>query len=181
MRSPADPTEVDVHASQDKSTGARAAAVSVLAVMLVVLALGCGTDDRADGQADSTTTVVDREAWVRELEADCAELNVDYQQLASADPSNRAEAVAHARSVEAFAAELDDVLDSSGVPDDRRADAAELSELVDQLAEAAESLAVAAEAGDATAATAAAQELASVGASINPVAAELDVPACGGF
>jgi hypothetical protein len=174
-------TEVDVHASQDKPTGARAAAVSVLAVLLVVVTLGCGDDGSADAPADSTTTVVDRDAWVRALDADCAELNEDYQQLAEADPSNREEAIAHARTVEEFAAELDGVLDGSGVPDDQRADAARLSELVDLLAEAASGLADAAEAGDATAAAAAAQQLADAGAAINPVAADLGVPACGGF
>ncbi len=148
-------------------------------VAVLVVAAGCG--DGADDAGGGSTTVVDAEAWVRALEADCAELNEDYQQLATADPSNREEAVAHARSVEAFAGELDDLLDGAGVPDDRRAEAEQLSDRVDQLEDAAGALADAAEAGDATSAAAAAQQLADAGAGINPIAGALGAPACGGF
>lgn len=168
-----------MRARQDRATSTRGAAAALVA--LLALVAGCGDGEGADGAGGASTTVVDAEAWVRALEADCAELNEDYRQLAEADPSNREEAIAHARSVEAFAAELDDVLDGSGVPDDQRAEAEQLSDRVDQLEDAAEALADAAEAGDATAAATAAQQLADAGAGINPIAVELGVPACGGF
>lgn len=170
-----------MRARQDRATSTRAAAAFALVVLLLAVVAGCGDGEDAERAGGGSTTVVDAEAWVRALEADCAELNEDYQQLASADPSNREEAVAHARSVEAFAAELDGVLDGAGVPDDRRAEAEQLSDRVDQLADAAEALADAAEAGDASAAATAAQQLADAGAGINPIAVELGVPACGGF
>lgn len=174
-----------MRARQDRAISTRVAAASTLAVLLLAVVAGCGDGegegDSAERAGGGPTTVVDAQAWVQALEADCAELNEDYRQLATADPSNREEAVAHARSVEAFAAELDDVLDGAGVPDDRRAEAEQLSDRVDQLEDAAEALADAAEAGDATAAATAAQQLADAGAGINPIAVELGVPACGGF
>jgi sugar phosphate isomerase/epimerase len=125
--------------------------------------------------------MLDAAAWSRQLDAACAELNTTYQQLETADPEDREEAVAHAREVEEFAGALVDVLDEAGTPTEDREAAGRLAELVDELSAAAGELAAAAQGGDSAAAADAARRVGEIGERINPVAASIGAPECGGF
>lgn len=158
------------------------AGVVVLLAPVLLGAVACGGDDDGQRQASATTTTaVDRDDWSAQLDRACDELNRDYDQLVSADPDSREDAVAYARDVERFAGELVEVLDAAGVPTEDRDDADELAALVDQLEAAAAQLADAAEEGDSAAAQRATTDLEAAGAKINPLAGSLDAPACGGF
>jgi hypothetical protein len=143
--------------------------------------VACGGDEGSSDRGATTTTAVERATWSEQLGAACDELNRDHDQLATADPSSRDDAVAYAEDVEAFAVDLVRVLDEAGVPSEDRAVADDLADLADRLAASAGDLADAANDGDVAAARDATEELRSVGEQINPLAEELDAPACGGF
>jgi sugar phosphate isomerase/epimerase len=147
------------------------------------IAGACGGDDGSASGADDPepTTTVGRDAWSDSLDEACAELNRDYGQLAAADPSNRDEAIAYAREVDEFAADLVAALSQAGVPSGDRDDADALADLVDELAVAAADLVEAAEDGDVAGANRATEQLERIGVDINAASAELDVPSCGGF
>lgn len=142
----------------------------------------CGGDDgSASGADDPGPTTVARDAWSDSLDEACAELNREYGQLATADPSNRDEAIAYARQVDEFATDLAAALSQAGVPSADRDDADALADLVDELVAAASDLVEAAEDGDVDGANRATEQLERIGVELNAASAELDVPACGGF
>lgn len=156
----------------------RAVAGSV-AVVVLVLSAGCGGED--DAGPATTTAPVDAEQWALRLDERCASLNERYGDLAEADPSDRAEAVAYAERVEDFAEDLVEVLEASGTPAERAVDAEQFVSTARELETAARQLAAAAEQGDAAPAEAAAGRLDELGEQLNPLADELGITSCGGF
>ena len=144
--------------------------------------LGCGSDDEPDR---STSTTVDEDAWVADLEADCASLNDEFAHLASSDPSDADEAVAYAEDVDDFAEAMEAVLRDAGsrVPasDPRSAELGALLERTVELEDATTTLAESAASADTAAIDEATAEVTRLGAEINELVDELDVGSCGGF
>jgi hypothetical protein len=153
----------------------------IVAVLLgVPLACGDGgRDSRAN--ASPSTTAVARADWSEQLDATCVALNKEYADLATASPSNRQEAIDHARSVEEYTDALVGALDDAGVPSADRDAADQMVVAADRLASAADDLAGDAARGDSEGVDAAADDIRAAGAEINRLAASLDLPACGGF
>ena len=163
--------------------GVRRPAVAALAVAgLAVSLLGCGSDDEPDR---STTTTVDEDAWVADLEADCASLNDEFAHLASSDPSDADEAVAYAEDVDEFAEAMEAVLRDAEarVPtsDPRSAELSSLLQRTVDLEDATTTLAESAASGDAAAIDEATAEVTRLGSEINELVEQLDVRSCGGF
>ena len=141
----------------------------------------CGTDDEP---ARSTTTTVDENAWLADLESDCAGLNDEFAQLARTDPSDADEAVAYAGQIDEFAEAMVAVLDDAMArtdDDDRRAELEELVAATSGLEAATTRLAEGAAAGDTAAVDEATADVTRLGAEINTLAEELGVSSCGGF
>jgi len=159
--------------------------IVVVAGALAALVIGCGGDDDRASSDPSTTTsptnVVDRSTWSEQLDVACSELDADYADLVTADPTDRDDAIEHAARVAAFADELETILDEAGVPSQDRSTAAALSGRVEELADAAVDLAAAARRGEVEQARKATRRLTDAGAAINPLAERLDVPGCSGF
>ncbi len=153
--------------------------MTAVAVLLVLAGASCGDD--APTEAADTTAVIDRAEWGASLEQACDELNEEFQDLVDTDPSDRDEAVAYAERIEEFALASVDLLDGAGVPSEDRRSADTLAGHFDDLAVAAGDLADAADGADPDAATDAADRIEEVGEQINEVAADLDVPSCGGY
>jgi hypothetical protein len=170
--------EVDVRRRSIRTT-------LVMGLVLAAFAGACGGDDaaseRTGSNGEGSSATVERDTWAADLDQACDELNRDYEQLATADPGDRDEAIAYARDVDAFAASLVEVLADAGVPSEGRDGADELVGLVDDLATAATDLAAAAQDGDVAGVTRAIEQLERIGADVNDAATALDVPACGGF
>lgn len=156
----------------------------VAAAALGVLLLGCG-----GGQEDLGTPVasearvreVERREWALDLQQRCTTLNAEHAELATADPKDRADAVAHAEQVEAFAVDLVAALEQAGAPDADRRAAQQLERRVDQLRAAAGALAAEAVDGDVEGTAAAAARLDELGEVLNDLAEDLDLSPCGGF
>ncbi len=144
--------------------------------------LACGSDDEP---ARSTTTTVDEDAWVDDLESDCASLNEEFGHLATSDPSDADEAVAYASDVDEFAEAMEAVLRDAEArlsdDDPRTADLVALRERTVDLEAATTQLAEGAEAGDTATIDDAEAEVTRLGTEINELAEQLDVSSCGGF
>jgi hypothetical protein len=154
------------------------------AAALAVLLLGCGGGEEDLGApvaSEARVREVDRREWAQDLHERCEDLNDEYAALATADPQDRAAAVAHAEQVEAFAVDLVAALEAAGAPDADRRAAQELERRVDQLRAAAAELAEGAADGDVEGTAAAAARLDELGEVLNDLAEDLDVSACGGF
>jgi methyl-accepting chemotaxis protein len=153
--------------------------MTAMVVLLVLAGAACGDD--APTERSDTAAVVDRAGWGASLEQACDELNAEYDDLVDTDPADRDEAVAYAERIEEFALASVEVLDGAGVPSDDRSRADTLAAHFDELAAAAGDLADAADATDPEAASDAAARIGEVGEKINQVAADLEVPSCGGY
>ncbi len=149
---------------------------------LTTALLGCGSGDEPDR---STTTTVDGDAWVADLEADCASLNDEFAHLATSDPADADEAVAYADEVDEFAEAMEAVLRDAAtrVPagDPRSAELDALLERTVELEHETTTLAEAAASGDTAAIDAATAEVTRLGTEINELVEALDVSSCGGF
>ncbi|MFN7148668.1 MAG: hypothetical protein ACK4V6_04225 [Microthrixaceae bacterium] len=154
---------------------------SMTAVVVLVVLAGAACGDDAPTERSETAAVIDRADWGASLEQACDQLNAEYQDLVDTDPADRDEAVAYAERIEEFALESVELLEGAGVPSEDRRRADTLAAHFDDLAAAAGDLADAANAADPDAASAAADRIGEVGTSINQVAADLDVPSCGGY
>jgi hypothetical protein len=153
--------------------------MTALVVLVVLAGAACG--DEPSTERSDTTAAVDRAEWGASLEQACDELNAEYRDLVDTDPADRDEAVAYAERIEEFALASVELLESAGVPSEDRGRADTLAGHFDDLAAAAGDLADAANATDPDAASDAAARINEVGTSINQVAADLDVPSCGGY
>ncbi len=153
--------------------------LTTVLVLLVLSGAACG-DDAPTERAD-TTAVVERAEWGDSLDDACDELNEEYQDLVDTDPADSEDAVAYAERIEEFALASVELLEGAGVPSEDRRRAETRAAHIDDLAAAAGDLADAANDADPDAASEAAERIGDVGERINEVAADLDVPSCGGY
>ena len=157
-------------------------AAAVLVALPAGSLLACGSGDEP---SRSTTTTVDEDAWVDDLESDCASLNEEFAHLATSDPSDADEAVAYAEDVDEFAEAMEAVLRDAEArlsgEDPRAADLRALLERTVELEAATTQLSDGADAGDTGAIDEAAAEATRLGTEINRLADELGVSSCGGF